>query len=305
MIDPLILRNHFGSRLQENIKLANHTTSRVGGVVPFFVVSNTADCLAEDVEFLWSNNISLFVLGSGSNILVSDQGMNAVVLHNKAKAISLEETPSQASFFAESGANLTTINRQAVQKNLTGLEWAAGIPGTLGGAIYGNAGAHGGEISHNLILADILHRKLGRVSLSVEEMAFSYRSSVLKRAPGIAVILSARLSVKSGDPEGIRKILEKDKEKRQKTQPTGPSMGSMFKNPVGDSAGRLIDAAGLKGTRIGGVEVSPIHANFMINNGTATAQDYRKLVTLVQQTVQEKFNVKLELEIEVLGNWQG
>jgi UDP-N-acetylmuramate dehydrogenase len=231
--------------------------------------------------------------------------MNAVVLHNKAKAISLEETPSQASFFAESGANLTTINRQAVQKNLTGLEWAAGIPGTLGGAIYGNAGAHGGEISHNLILADILHRKLGRVSLSVEEMAFSYRSSVLKRAPGIAVILSARLSVKSGDPEGIRKILEKDKEKRQKTQPTGPSMGSMFKNPVGDSAGRLIDAAGLKGTRIGGVEVSPIHANFMINNGTATAQDYRKLVTLVQQTVQEKFNVKLELEIEVLGNWQG
>ncbi|KAF0111098.1 MAG: UDP-N-acetylmuramate dehydrogenase [Chloroflexi bacterium] len=304
MLDFERLKNHFGSRLQENIRLANHTTSRVGGLARFFVVSNSADQLASDVEFLWVSNIFFLLLGSGSNVLVSDAGVDAVVLQNRAKSISFETINAQPVILAESGANLGTVSREAAQKSFTGLEWASTIPGTLGGAVYGNAGAHGGEMSGNLILAEILHREKGRLSFDTEQMGYSYRSSILKRQPGSAVILSAKLALHHGDSAEIKAVMQANAEKRRKTQPTGPSMGSMFKNPVGDYAGRLIEAAGLKGTKIGGVEISPIHANFMINNGTANAEEYHRLVLLVQNTVQEKFNIKLDLEIELLGKWQ-
>lgn len=301
-LDPL--KQHFGTRLQENVRLANHTTSHVGGMASCFVVSNSAEELASDVQFLWENEFTMKVLGSGANVLISDQGLDAVVILNKAKAIHFETLSDQSVVYAESGATLATVAREAAQKGFDGLVWASTIPGTLGGAVYGNAGAHGGDMSRSLVMAEILHRDKGRLSFSAEQMEYAYRSSILKRSPGTAVILSANLAIRPGDPEVIKAAIQANAEKRRLTQPAGACFGSTFKNPVGDSAGRLIEAAGLKGTKIGGVEISPVHANFLINDGSATAEDYRHMVQLMQQTVFNKFGVNLELEIEMIGKWQ-
>lgn len=301
LMNDQVLIDHFCSRLQQDVPLANLTTARVGGKARYFLVAQSAAELADDVSFLWSENIPLFILGNGSNLLISDSGLDAVVIHNKAKAIVVDDSPS---ITAESGANLGTIARQAAIHNLTGLEWASTIPGSLGGAVYGNAGAHGGDMSKSLVLANILHRQKGQLSLTGEQMAYGYRSSALKRDPGSAVILSAQLKVTKGDAASIKAQMDENSAKRRNSQPPGASMGSMFKNPQGDYAGRLIESAGLKGASIGGVQVSPVHANFMVNNGSATAEDIHRLILLVQKTVQEKTGVHLDLEIELLGKWQ-
>lgn len=298
------LRQYFGSRLQENIRMAGITTARVGGPAPCLVVCNSAAELASDVQYLWQNDIPLQVLGSGSNLLVSDNGVDGVILQNKAKKIVFETLEGQPVVNAESGATLVTIVREAAQQGFDGLVWASTVPGTLGGAVYGNAGAHGADMSCSLVLAEILHREKGMLSMNAEQMQYAYRSSILKRSPGSAVILSAVLSLRPGDPQEIKAAIQVNAEKRRLTQPSGSCFGSTFKNPAGESAGRLIEAAGLKGTRIGGVEISTLHANFMINDGTGCAEDYRRLVLLAQQTVFEKFGVKLELEIEMIGKWQ-
>ena len=298
------LEQYFGSRLQRNIKLSAYTTSRVGGEAGCFIVSNSAEELAADVHFLWDNDIPMQVLGSGANVLVSDQGIDKVILLNKAKAFSFETLGDQFLVNVESGATLSVVAREAAQRGFDGLVWASTVPGTVGGAVYGNAGAHGGDMSRSLIMAEILHREKGRLSLNAEQMEYAYRSSVIKRSPGMAVILSAKLALRPGNPDEIKAVVQANIEKRRLSQPSGACFGSTFKNPAGDSAGRLIEAAGLKGTRIGGVQISPVHANFLINDGTGTAEDYRRLVLLVKQTVFDKFGVKLELEIEMIGKWQ-
>jgi UDP-N-acetylmuramate dehydrogenase len=304
MMNKEQLTQHFGSRLQENLRMAGFTTSRVGGPAACVVTCSSVSELAADVLYLWQNDIPMQVLGSGSNILVSDLGVDRVILLNKAKKIVFEKIEGQPVVNAESGATLVTLVREAAQKGFDGLVWASTIPGTLGGAVYGNAGAHGADMSCSLVMAEILHREKGMLSMNAEQMQYSYRSSMLKRSPGSAVILSAVLSLRPGDSQEIKAAIQVNAEKRRCTQPSGSCFGSTFKNPAGESAGRLIEAAGLKGTRIGGVEISTLHANFMINDGTGTADDYRHLVLLAQQTVFEKFGVKLELEIEMIGKWQ-
>jgi UDP-N-acetylmuramate dehydrogenase len=234
---------------------------------------------------------------------VSDKGLDAVVVHNKAKKVDVNLESDPPMIIAESGASLSAVARKAAQHSLSGLEWAYTIPGSLGGGVYGNAGAHGGNMQGSLVLANILHRKKGVLSLTSEQMAYGYRSSLLKRDPGTAVILSAHLKAVKGDTKSIKATMEENAERRRRTQPPGSSMGSTFKNPEGDHAGRLIEAAGLKGMKIGGAQVSPVHANFLINDGTATALDIRRLIGFIQKTVQERFNVNLELEIEMIGDW--
>lgn len=303
-MDEKLLIERFDNRLRKDVPLANLTTAKVGGSARYFISAESAAQLAADVGYLWSENIPFLVLGSGSNILVSDAGIEAVVIHNKAKLIHFDENSATPSLYAESGAILITAARQAAMRGLTGLEWATTIPGTVGGAVYGNAGAHGASMQQNLLLADILHRTKGYLSLNTEQMGYSYRSSALKREPGGAIILSARLVVEKGDTERIKTLLNEFAARRKQTQPPGPSMGSTFKNPAGDSAGRIIDSLGLKGTRVGGVQVSPMHANFFINDGSATARDYRDLILLVQGIVEEKTGTRLELEIEMIGDWK-
>jgi UDP-N-acetylmuramate dehydrogenase len=297
------LQNQFGERLQENVRLARYTTARVGGPARWFAESNSAEQLAADVRYLWGQELPFRVLGNGSNLLISDMGWHGMILLNQAKAITVNSSETESLLKAESGATLTSVVRLAADKGLTGLEWAAGIPGTVGGAVYGNAGARGLDISQSLVLAEILHREQGMLSLSSEQLQYSYRSSLLKRTPGDAVILRATLKLTPSTPEIVRQKVELFNEKRRLSQPAGASMGSTFKNPADDYAGRLIEAAGLKGTKIGGVEVSPIHANFLINDGSATAENYHHLILFVQKTVKEQFAVDLETEIESLGEW--
>jgi len=303
-MDEKVLLNHFKERLQRDVLLSRFTTSRVGGPARFFIIAESASQLAEDVRFLWEHNIPLLVLGSGANLLISDAGLDLVVVHNQAKLITVDLEGETPTITAESGAILTSVARKAAEHGLSGLEWASTVPGTVGGAVYGNAGAFGSNTHASLVLVEILHRTKGYLSLTSEEMGYAYRSSALKRQPGDAIILRARFAIQPGDPNLIEWTMKQFNERRRNSQPSGPSTGSTFKNPPGDFAGRLIEAAGLKGTRIGGVSINEKHANFFINDGSATARDYYDLIQLAKQTVFEQFGVSLETEIEVIGDWQ-
>lgn len=297
------LREQFGQRLQENVRLANYTAARVGGPADAFLVVNSADELEKCVKTLWEMKIPFLLLGGGANVLVSDRGFHGVVLLNRAHTIKIHAQNDPPTVWAESGANLGMIARQAALRGLSGLEWANSVPGTLGGAIYGNAGAFDGDMQKNLLMAEILHPQEGKQTWSVEKFGYEYRSSVLKRSGTQAVILSATLKLEKSTPEAVKEKMDEFSNRRKQTQPPGASLGSMFKNPPGDYAGRLIEAAGLKGMRIGGVQVSPVHANFFVNSEAATASDYRHLIEIVRNTVEEKFGVRLELEVELVGDW--
>jgi len=296
------LREAYGAKLQENVSLAAYCTARTGGTAAALLVVESAAELEEVVLRCWKLNIPFHVLGSGSNILVSDQGLSALVIINKAR--SMRFNTDEPSVWAESGANLGGIARQAALQKLSGLEWAATIPGTLGGAVYGNAGAHGGDMNGNLVLADILHRIEGKSSWNCDRMEYAYRTSVLKRQPGQAIVLSATLRLTRGETVEIQAHMAEYAARRRSTQPPGASMGSMFRNPMGDYAGRLIEAVGLKGVRIGGAEISPVHANFIVNDEGASAADIFRLLRLAQSAVYDRFGIMLEPEIELLGDWQ-
>jgi len=297
------LRTAFGERLQERVRMANYTTAHVGGEADAMLIVHTAEELETTVRQLWDLDAPYYVIGAGSNLLVAESGIRAVIIVNRARTIKVDAHHEPPTVWAESGTNLGTISRQIALRGLSGLEWGATVPGTLGGAVFGNAGAHGGDMAGNLVLAEILHRQLGRVDWSVDQMEYAYRSSILKRQPGNSIILAARLKLGHDTPEAIQNRMNDFSVRRRQTQPPGASLGSMFKNPTGDYAGRLIEAAGLKSTRIGGAEISSVHANFFINLGEATANDIGKLIALAQATVQEKFGVLLDLEIELLGDW--
>lgn len=298
------LRTLFGNRLQENVALRNYTTAQVGGVAGALVIVQTAEELRNAAQALWQIGVPFYVLGSGSNVLISDKGLQAVILINRARTVKVSDHANEEpSVWAESGANLSAIARQVALRGLSGLEWAASIPGTLGGAVYGNAGAHGSDMAHNLLLAEILQPNQEPQSWTVEQMAYSYRSSALKASPHQAIILAARLKLSRSTPEQVKATMQAMTERRRATQPPGASLGSMFKNPPGDYAGRLIEAAGLKGYRIGSAEVSPIHANFFVNHADTTANDVYQLIQHVRRTVLEKFNIELQLEIELLGDF--
>lgn len=297
------LREAFSHLLHENVVMANYTTARVGGPVTALLSINSVEDLIEAARTLWDISVPFMVLGSGSNILISDQGLDVVVLHNRAHNLKIDTNSDVPSIYAESGANLGTVARQSALRGLSGMEWAAPVPGTVGGAVYGNAGSHGSDMEANLKMAKILHKDQGVEDWPVEKLAYQYRSSVLKREHMPVVILSAIFNVVRTSREEAWKKISAFQAHRKETQPPGASMGSMFKNPTGDYAGRLIEAAGLKGRRIGRAMISPIHANFIINLEGATAQDIWKLMKIAQDTVKEKFGIVLEPEIELVGEF--
>lgn len=305
------LKEVFGNRLQANVGLARYTSARLGGPADLFLQVDTAEELAQAVGLCWQHDLPLVILGGGSNVLVSDTGVRGLVVLNRARKVRFNQQGEPPTVWAESGANFGVVARQAARRGLAGLEWAAGIPGTVGGAVVGNAGAHGGDMAGNLQMAEILHRnegKLGdtwtREEWRVPQFEYAYRSSVLKTQPGKAVVLAALLQLQTAEAEEVIKKMEDLAAYRKRTQPPGASMGSMFKNPPGDYAGRLIEAAGLKGTRMGSAEISPVHANFFVNHGRANAADVFALVQHARKEVAQKFGVLLELEIELVGEWQ-
>ncbi|MEW6029035.1 MAG: UDP-N-acetylmuramate dehydrogenase [Chloroflexota bacterium] len=298
-----LLRAAFGPRMQENIPLAPYTSARIGGPADALVTAKSADELAGTVSRLWELDVPYLILGGGSNVLVSDRGVRGVVVLNKAKGVHFD-SGDQPRVRAESGVVFSNLANRAAEKGLGGLEWAATVPGTVGGAVYGNAGAFGGDMAGNLISAELLTES-GREAWPVEKMEYGYRTSILKRSTLKFVILAANIRLEHGAKEAVRFKISEFVERRKSTQPPGASMGSMFKNPPGDHAGRLIEAAGLKGARLGNAEISPVHGNFFVNHGDTKAGDIRALIELAQKTVEEKFGVKLELEIELIGDWEG
>ena len=291
----------FGERARREVALAPYTSARIGGPADVLVTVRSVDELAEAVTMLWEAETPYVLLGGGSNVLISDGGVRGIVILNRAKAVSFRNE-SQLTLWAESGAVFTNVANRCAAKGYSGLEWAATVPGTVGGAVYGNAGAFGGDMAHSLLRAEVLTHR-GREHWPVENFGYGYRTSILKRGEVRAVVLAAEIALQDATKEAVAVKIGEFSERRKTTQPPGASMGSMFKNPPGDAAGRLIEAAGLKGTRIGTAEISTVHANFFINHGKCKARDVRALIAVVQETVQEKFGVELELEIEMLGEW--
>ena len=297
------LAEQFGAVMKRDEPLARYTVARLGGPADALVVANSTTDLADAVTLAARHDIPWIVLGSGANVLVADAGYRGLVIINHAKAFRFEENERVV---AESGANLSTLARRCMNQGLAGLEWAVNVPGTVGGAVINNAGAHGGDMAgavrwvETLSLEDRPHVELWGAG----QMRYGYRSSALKGERGRYVVLAATLILEPGhDPGALNARADSFVAHRKRTQPPGASLGSIFKNPPGDYAGRLIEAAGLKGTTIGGVQISPVHANFIVNTGEGTAADYRALIALAQRTVQDKLGVALQLEIELIGEW--
>lgn len=295
------LRAEFGDALQENVLLAPYTSARIGGPADLLITVGSAAELVRAITHLRGQGIDFLLLGGGSNVLVSDRGVRGVVVLNRAKAVRFEEG-RQPGVWAEAGANFSQLAHRAAVKGLGGLEWAATVPGTVGGAVYGNAGAFGGDVARDLIHAEVLTGN-GLETWPVEKFGYGYRTSVLKRGEVRGIVVTAQFGLKNAIKEEVSATIEQFSARRKTTQPPGASMGSMFKNPSGDYAGRLIEAAGLKGARIGNAEISPIHGNFFLNHGETRAVDMRALIEFAQRTVREKFDIELELEVELIGDW--
>lgn len=285
------------ARVLENEPLARHTTFRVGGPADVLFLPESAEELQRAMELAREAGEDCLVIGNGSNLLVRDGGVRGLVikLAGPMSGVSVEGTAIRA----QAGASLSQVSRAALQASLTGLEFASGIPGSLGGALAMNAGAYGGELSQVVREAMVLMD--GRVqTLSREELAMGYRTTRVLREGGI--VLSAVLDLKEGDAPQIAATMDDLNRRRREKQPLSfPSAGSTFKRPEGYFAGALIEQAGLKGYAIGGAQVSEKHAGFLINRGGATASDLLRLIEYVQERVYAQSGVRLETEVRICG----
>lgn len=303
------------SNFKINELLSRYTTSRLGGPADALIEATSAAKLKEVVIAARQIKVPTLILGGGANVLVSDAGVRGLTIINKAKQI---EFRADNVVWCEAGAVLPTLARECIAHGLSGLEWAVGVPGTVGGAVVGNAGAHGRDTAADLVSATILNAANEVVEWSNADLQFQYRSSRIKREAGSKkqdavqehaprntehVVLAVTFKLTPGNPAELEAKAAEFNDYRRRTQPPGASLGSMFKNPPGTAAGRLIDECGLKGTRIGGVEISPVHGNFFVNHGGATATDVKALIDLARTTVRERFGIELELEIELVGDW--
>ena len=280
--------------------MKRHTTFRIGGPADFFLLPSTVDEVRGILEICREEELPYFILGNGSNLLVSDKGYRGVIiqLYRNFSNISVEGNEICAS----SGALLSQIAAAARNASLTGFEFAGGIPGTLGGAVFMNAGAYGGELKDVLKEAVVMTEQGEILTLPVEKLDMGYRTSRIKKAGYL--VLEARLVLEQGDMDKIRDITKNLTEKRVSKQPLEyPSAGSTFKRPEGYFAGKLIMDAGLRGYQVGGAQVSEKHCGFVINKGNATAADVLTLIENVREKVQERFGVTLEPEVKFLGEF--
>jgi UDP-N-acetylmuramate dehydrogenase len=292
--------------LQANANLAKYTVARIGGNADWLYVAKAGDTfetLAQVVRTAWKENLPVRVIGGGANILVSDRGVRGLVVVNHIASVEFGDWHDGRSVSAAAGTGLLTLARQCAAQGLTGMEWAVGVPGTLGGAIVNNAGAHGSDMA-NIVGDVVVLEPTGPKLYSLDEMAYHYRYSILKaRADKRFLVLMATLCLPPDEPDAIQARMNEYNAYRKRTQPPGASLGSIFKNPPGDYAGRLIESSGLKGHTIGSAQVSPVHANFFINLGSATATDYYALIQHVREVVLRETGVELELEVELVGEW--
>ena len=287
-----------GIIVKENASLKNLNTYKLESKAKYLIQVETLDGLINVLKYLKENKIKCFILGAGSNIVIDEYFDGAVIKLCGLKNINIDHDMITCG----AGSMMGTLACTSVEHNLTGLEWAINIPGTVGGSIVGNAGAYNKEIFDSLISIKVLDESLNVKELKKEEIKHTYRHTELKEKPWI--VLEATFKLEKGNKEESLKLIEDRKIRRKATQPLDmPSAGSVFRNPENDHAGRLIEAAGLKGKKIGGAMVSLKHANFIVNTGTATSNDVKNLIKLVHTQVKEKFNVDLVLEQEII-DWK-
>lgn len=293
--------NGMPATIEQNISLAGFTSFKIGGCARYFAQPSTKEEIIELLQWSQATNTPYYVIGSGSNLLVSDSGYDGLVICLDSRYNHFE-IQSKAILYAEAGAMLTKISSHTCKLGYNDLLFACGVPGTIGGGLIMNAGINIGELKDVVIDMQVLDKELNEITITNEQAGFTYRDSKLKGY----FILSARCALKQKEePETVLAKRRELLEKRKKTQPNNyPNAGSVFKNPPGDYAGRLIEATGLKGVQIGGAQISELHANFIINKTAfARANDVYQLIKLAQSKVKEKFNIDLQLEVKLLGNF--
>lgn len=286
--------------LHENVVLAPYATMRTGGPAALFAEPETQDQLLSVLDWATQSSVPVLVMGNGSNLLISDHGFDGLVVH-LGKQFSAATVQGTA-ITAQAGALLSAVARTAASQQLTGMEFAAGIPGSVGGAVCMNAGAYGGEIAQVIVSARVLTQD-GVQTLSAQQLQLGYRSSAVMQHQW--TVLEATFSFSKGDPAAIQATMADLAARRREKQPLQyPSCGSFFKRPVGHYAGALIEQAGLKGYRVGDAQVSPLHAGFIINCGHATSSDIYRLMLDVQSRVLAHSGVMLVPEVRLIGQFE-
>lgn len=283
----------------EYAPMKEHTTFRIGGNADVLFDVHDAASLAELVHRLREDGIPYQLIGAGSNLLVADEGLRGAVIRLDTHKAAIEQL-DDTTLHCEAGVMLAKLSRTAQQLGLTGLEFACGIPGSVGGAVYMNAGAYGGEMVQIVKSAEVLLPGGERVTMSAADLALSYRQSILMESGGI--VLSATVTLQAGNPEQIHdKMAELLTARREKQPLEYPSAGSFFKRPIGCFAGKLIDDCGLRGYRVGDAQVSEKHAGFVVNRGEATCEQVKQLEQDVRTRVYEAFGVMMAPEVRLLG----
>ncbi len=309
VFDPIAtgtdIQRRIGVKTSRDEPLARFTTMRVGGPADLFATVHNAFELRALVRFARARDLPHVILGRGSDVVIADAGVRGLVIQVRAEGSRIDGDR----FIAESGVQMMRAATEAQRAGLTGLEFGLAIPGTVGGAVWANAGAHESDVAAVLESARVLAADGTESLLPATELGLGYRDSRFKHgAPGTfpELILDATFALAPADPDAIKAGLDEIRRWRQAHQPLGlPSAGSVFRNPAGESAGRLIEASGLKGLRMGGAVVSEKHANFIVNDQKGTAGDVRRLAEHVQSEVDARQGVRLELEVAFLGDWTG
>ncbi len=277
--------------------LRRYTAWKIGGPADALIEPKTVEELTGDVQTAREYGVPVTVLGGGTNVLVRDGGIRGLTIRLAKSLTNVEFAGNRVS--ADSGVLYPVLANTTAARGLAGLEFATGIPGTVGGAVYMNAGAYGSETIEVLDWADVF-RDGEVVRMRKKDLGLTYRKSVLHEHPGW-IVLRAGYTLTPGDPEELKARIKKFRAQRMNGSPNKPSCGSTFKRPGGDFPGRVIEAAGLKGTRIGNIEVSPVHANYLVNHGGGTAEDALRLIEHVRKTVWDELGIELESEVRVIG----
>ena len=288
-------------KFEKNVSLSKHTTYKVGGIAKLMVYPKNVDCLIKLLKLLKTHEIKFKVLGLGSNVLFSDNVFDGVII--RLSELDNLEFFGKNKIRVGAGYSLMKLSLLAAKKGLAGLEFASGIPGTVGGAVFMNAGAYKSDMGYVVTEVKVLTPELKIITLENKEMNFHYRTSFLQTHPGY-ICLEAVLKLTKGDKNALDEVIKERRQRRMESQPLEyPSAGSVFRNPEGMFAGKLIEDLGLKGKTIGGAMVSEKHANFIINYKKAKGSDIKKLIELVHDKVLEEYNVDMKIEQEFV-NWE-
>lgn len=294
-------------RVSAGEPMSKHTSWRIGGAAEYFCVVEDEAELLTAVQVAQNHELRWLVLGGGNNVLVSDAGIEGLVILNRLRGLTIESDGEGHRVACGAGVFFARAAQHTARHGFTGLEWGIAIPGTVGGGVVNNAGAHWSDVSRALVSADVVDTRGKAERLSPIDLAYRYRQSALKTfhsTQSRLVVTSCRFRLDPDSPDAALARLEEMRQHRLRTQPVKEaSAGSTFKNPPGEYAGALVDRVGLKGHRIGGAQIAPLHANFILNVGGATAADVVALMQLAQQRVREEFGIRLEPEVQFVGRW--